>query len=52
MVTKEEREVGIDTYTLLYIKEIINKDLLYSTRNSTQYSVMADMETESKKAWI
>ena len=41
MVTKEEREVGIDTYTLLYIKEIINKDLLYSTRNSTQYSVMA-----------
>ena len=28
-----------------------NKDLLYSTRNSTQYSVMAYMGKESKKEW-
>ena len=25
------REFGIDMYTLLYLKWIINKDLLYST---------------------
>ena len=34
-------EIGIDIYTLLYIKQITNKDLLYSTGNSTQYSEMA-----------
>ena len=44
-------DIGIDKYTL-YIKQIINKDLLYSTRNSTQYSVMTQMGKESKKEWI
>ena len=29
-----------------------NKDLLYSTGNSTQYSVMTYMGKESKKEWI
>ena len=42
-------EIGIDIYTiycihytyiLLYIKQLTNKDLLNSTGNSTQYSVM------------
>ena len=28
------REFGTDMYTLLYLKWITNKDLLYSTRNS------------------
>ena len=42
-------KVGIDIYTLLYIKQIANKNLLYSTGNSTQYSVMAYMGKESKK---
>ena len=28
-------EIGIDIYTLLYIKQITNKGLLYSTGNST-----------------
>ena len=37
------REIGIDIYTLQYIKYITNKNLLYSTGNSTQYSVMAYM---------
>ena len=32
-------EIRIDIHTLLYIKYIINKNLLHSTRNSTQYSV-------------
>ena len=45
-------EIGINIYTLLYIKQIINKDLLSSTGNSTQYSVMAYMGKESKKEWI
>ena len=45
-------EIGIDVYILLYIKQITSKNLLYSTRNSTQYSVMTYMGKESKKEWI
>ena len=33
------RECGIGRYTLLYLKWITNKDQLYSTGNSAQYSV-------------
>ena len=44
--------IGIDIYTLLYIKQRTNKDLLYSTENSTQYSAMAYMGKQSKKEWI
>ena len=57
MVTRGESggginwKIGIDMYTLLYIKQITNKDLLYSTGNSTQYSVMTYMGKESKKEW-
>ena len=46
---------GSSIYTLLYIKQITNKDLLYSTGKSTQYSVMAYMGKEYKKSmdiWI
>ena len=42
-------ETGIDIYMLLYIKQIISKDLQYSTGNSTQYSVTACTRKESKK---
>ena len=42
----------VDIYMLLYIKQITNKDLLYSTGNSSQYSVMTCMGKESKKEWI
>ena len=45
-------KVGIDIFTLLYIKQIANKNLLYSTGNSTQYSVMAYMGKESEKEWV
>ena len=47
MVINGEREGGInweirtDIYTLPYLKEITNKDVLYSTGNSIQYSVRA-----------
>ena len=39
-------------YALPYVKQITNKDLVYSTGNSIQYSVMAYMGKESKKEWI
>ena len=35
------REFGMDMYTLLYLKWITNKDLLYSTWNSPQSYVAA-----------
>ena len=49
MVIKEERgrginwQIGIDIYTLLYIKQTTNKNLLHSTRKSTQYSIVIYM---------
>ena len=36
-------------YTILYIKQISNKDLLYSTGISTQYSVVTYVGKESEK---
>ena len=38
-----------DIYTPVYIKQITNKDLLSSTGNSTQYSLMTYMEKNLKK---
>ena len=46
------QEVGTNINPLLHINYIINKDLLYNTRNSTQYSVMAYMGKESEKERI
>ena len=37
------REFGMDMYTLLYLKWITNKDLLYSTWNSAQCYIVAWM---------
>ena len=34
------REFGIGMHTLLHLKQITNKDLLYSRGNSAQYSVI------------
>ena len=42
-------EIVIDIYTLLYIKKITNKDLLYSVGNASQCSITAYMGKESKK---
>ena len=33
-------------------KKIVNKDLLYNTGNSTQYSVITYRGKESEKEWI
>ena len=55
MVNKRERgreinqEIGNNRYTLLYLKYVINKDLLYSTGNPTQYSVTTYMGKEPEK---
>ena len=55
MVTKGEtgRRVKLEVwdyiYTLLYIKQITNKDLLYSTENYTQYFVITYKGKESEK---
>ena len=38
--------------TLLYISYIINKGLLYNTRNSTQYSLIIFMGKESEKGLV
>ena len=45
-------EIENTIYTWLYTEYVTNKDLLYSTGNSTQYSVMALMgkESEEKKS--
>ena len=45
-----DREIGRDRYTLLYLKLITNKDLLYSTQNSAQCYVAAWMGGES--VWL
>ena len=42
-------ELGINIHTLLYIKQIINNDLLYGTGSSTKYSVINYMEKNLKK---
>ena len=46
---RDKSGAGINIHTLLYIREIINKDLLYSTGNVTQYSVITYMRKESEK---
>ena len=43
------RDLGTDMYTLLYLKQITNKDLLYRTRNSVQYSVITEIRKEFEK---
>ena len=43
---KDSRECVIDVYTLLYLKWITNKDLLYSTGNTAQCYVAVWMGGE------
>ena len=59
MVTKADgvgweiyQEFGINRYTLLYIKQANNKDVLYSTENYTQYLVITYNGKESEKEYI
>ena len=60
MATKEDRSWGSDVDcefgtgigTLLYTEWVVCGDLLYSTGNSTQYSVRTRMGKESEKEQI
>ena len=51
-VERRDREFGLDMYTLLYLKWITNKDLLYNTGNSAQCYVAAWMGGEFGGEWI
>ena len=46
------REFLMDMYTLLYLKWVTNKELLYSTGNSAQCYVAAWMGGEFGGEWI
>ena len=46
------REFGINMYTLLYLKWITNKNLLYSTGNPAQCHVPAWLGVGFKGEWI
>ena len=43
------QELRLNMHTLLYLKQITNKDLPYHTRNSTQYCVITSLRKESEK---
>ena len=49
-------EFGIGMYTLSYLKQKSNKDLLYSTGTLAQYSVLTEIgkefEKEKKLVWV
>ena len=49
---RDSREFGMDMYTLLYLKWITNKDLLYSTGNCPQCYVAVWMGGEFVEEWI
>ena len=44
-------ESGMDMHTLVYLKEVANKDLLYSTGNSARYHVAAWAGREVGGEW-
>ena len=46
------REFGINIHTLLYLKWVTHKDLLYSTENPAQCYVAAWMGGEFGEEWI
>ena len=46
------KEFGMDMHTLLYLKWITNKDLLYSTGNSARSYVAAWIGGEFEEEWI
>ena len=50
--THRLRDFGTDTYTLLYLQQITNKDLLYSTGNSAQCYVAVWMGGKFGGEWI
>ena len=52
MLGERDREFEMDMHTLLYLKWITNKILLYSTGNSPQCYVAAWMEGDFGGEWV
>ena len=52
MLGERDREFEMDMHTLLYLKWITNKILLYSTGNSPQCYVAAWMERDFGGEWV
>ena len=50
MLSGIDQEFEINIYTLLYIREVTN-NLLCSTGNSTQYSIITNIRKEYEKEW-
>ena len=48
----KNQEFGINRYTLLYIKQVNNNELRYSTGNYTQYLVITYNGKESENIYI
>ena len=46
------REFGMDMNTMLYLKWVTNKDLLYSTGNTAHCYVATRREVEFGKEWV
>ena len=46
------QEFGINRYTLLYTKQVITKEPLYSTDNYVQYLVITYNGRESEKGYV
>ena len=49
---KNDWEFGTDMHTRLYLKQICNKNLQYSTETSAQYSVITQMGRELEKEQV
>ena len=49
---ERDRELGMEMYTLLYLRWITNKDLLYSTWSSSQCYVADCIGGEFGEEWI
>ena len=45
-------EIGIDVYSLLYIKQITNENLLYSMGNSVLCGDLNGKEIQKKRGYI
>jgi len=45
-------EIETDIYTVLCIKQITNKNALYSTRNCTQCSVVTEIQKKREYVYI
>ena len=46
---RSKKEVGMNIYTVIHLNKVINKDLLYSTGNSTKHTVITCLGKEIRR---